>query len=451
MKQPGSGAGAPALLLRRPLHRRTVLRGLGAALSLPLLEAMAPVARAGNAAAPKRLQVFYTPNGMMMQWFKPATAGRDYALPATLEPLAGMRERFTVVTGLASNKAVGGGGHGRSCPAFLTGATPRQTQGSDLYCGVSMDQVAAAHIGDTPLPSLELGIDPPSLLGSCDVGYSCTYTNTLSWRDATSALPVVVNPRDVFERMFGDGDSLDAASRMAQLRRRSSILDFVREDAARLAGRLGTHDRQKMEQYLDAVRSIEKRIRRAGAGEATGLPADFTRPAGIPANFEEHARLMTDLLVLAAQADITRVGTFMLGRELSNRTYPEIGVTDAHHMLSHHGGDPEKQARIQRINAYHMGFLAYYLGRLAATPEGDGSLLDSTIVLAGCAFGEPNDHDNLDLPVIVAGGGLPGGRHLAVPRLTPVANLHLALLQRLGVPVEQFGDSTRPLTEILVS
>jgi hypothetical protein len=315
-----------------------------------------------------------------------------------------------------------------------------------------MDQVAANHYADqTLLPSLELGIDPPSLLGSCDINYSCTYTNTLSWTTPTQALPVTVNPRDVFERLFGDGDALDKQSRLAQLRRRSSILDFVREDAAKLSGNLGAQDRRKLDEYLASIRDIERRIQKAASQDVDGQSAGLTRPAGIPDSFTEHVKMMVDLQVLAMQADLTRVSTFMVGRELSNRTYPEIGVPDAHHMLSHHGGDKQKMARIALINQLHMKQFAYYLERMAATPDGAGSLLDSTMVLIGCAFGEPNDHDNLDLPILVLGGGLPGDRHVVVPKLTPMSNLMLAMLQRLGIEQQKFGDSNGVLAALTVA
>jgi hypothetical protein len=442
--------------LRQPLNRRTVLRGLGTAVALPLMQSMLPTARAAEPAArPKRLQIFYTPNGMIMQSFTPAKAGRDYPLSPTLTPLAPYRNQFSVITGLAHYQASalgdGPGGHGRSCGAYLTGAHPKRTEGSDLQCGVSMDQVVAKHFGETTqLASLELGIDPPSLMGSCDVGYSCTYTNTLSWRSPTVALPVTVNPRDVFERLFGDGDALDERSRLAQLKRKSSILDFVREDASRLSVRLGLNDRRKMDEYLEAIRDVERRIQKASQqvshnpGDDGGSPA-LTRPAGIPDSFSDHVRTMIDLQVLAMQADLTRVCSFMLGRELSNRTYPEAGVPDSHHMLSHHGGDPEKIAKLVRINQLHMQQFAYYLERMSATKDGDGTLLDSTLVLAGSSLGEPNEHDHMNLPVIVAGGGLPGNRHIVVPKHTPMCNLMLSMIHALGIPLDKIGDSTAPL------
>lgn len=433
-----------------PLSRRTVLRGLGTTMALPFLDAMMPSARAADIAArPKRLSVFYTPNGMTMDAFRPAGAGRDFALSPTLAPLAPFREDIVVVSGLGNPQAAAMGdrpaGHGRSCPAFLTGARARQTEGPDIHCGVSMDQVFAAHLGDaTQIPSLELGIDQASLLGSCDINYSCAYTNGISWLTPTVPLPVTANPRDVFERLFGDGEALDAASRLAQARRQSSILDFVREDAARLSGALGTEDRHKLDEYLDATRAIEKRIQRAATGPAADA-GGLVQPAGIPDDFAEHVRLMIDLEVLAMQADLTRVATFMTGREISNRTYPEIGVPDSHHMLSHHGKNPDKMTQLAKINRYHMEFFAYALKRLKETRDGAGSLLDSTLVIRGSAFGDSNDHDFMDLPVILAGGLVNGGRHLAVDKGTSMSNLMLAGLNLLGVPAKSFGDSTAPL------
>lgn len=442
-------------LLRGPISRRTLLRGAGTTIALPFLEAMMPAARAADRAArPKRLQIFYSPNGMMMDGFVPAP-GTGSALPAvlppTLAPLAPFRDRVAVVSGLAHPSAAAMGdrpaGHGRSCPAFLTGTHVRQTEGTDIRCAISVDQVYAAHLGDaTRLSSLELGIDQASLLGSCDIGYSCAYTNGISWRGPTVPLPVTANPGDVFERLFGDGDALDAASRLAQLRRQSSILDFVMDDTARLSGRLGAEDRRKLDEYLEATRDIERRIQRTmaadGAGGGDPQATGMQRPAGIPDTFDEHVRMMIDLQVLAMQADITRVGSFMIGRELSNRTYPEIGVPDSHHMLSHHGNNPDKMAKLARINRHHMEYFAYYLKRMQETKDGEGSLLDRTLVIRGSAFGDPNEHDHMNLPVIVAGGLVQGNRHMAVTPHTPMSNLLLAGLQLLDVPARTFGDST---------
>lgn len=413
-----------------------------------------PSAKAADIAQrPKRLQVFYTPNGMTMAEYRPTATGRGFALPPTLSPLEPHRADIVVVSGLGHPQAAAMGdrpaGHGRSCPAFLTGAHARQTEGPDIRCGVSMDQVFAAHLGDaTQIPSLELGIDQASLLGSCDINYSCAYTNGISWLTPTVPLPVTANPRDVFERLFGDGEALDEKSRLAQLRRQSSILDFVAEDAARLSGALGAEDRHKLDEYLDATRAIEKRLQRAQAAPAAAQGTAMQSPAGIPDDFAEHVRLMIDLQVLAMQADMTRVGSFMIGREISNRTYPEIGVADSHHMLSHHGKNPDKMAKLAVINRYHMQFFAYMLERLKDTRDGEGSLLDTMLVLRGSAFGDSNDHDFMDLPVIVAGGLVKGGRHVEVAKGTSMSDLMLAGLNLLGVPAQRFGDSSGPLRQL---
>ena len=439
------------ILLSKPLARRTMLRGFGTMMALPFLEAMMPTAKAADIAArPKRLQIFYSPNGMMMDDFQPAAQGSGLALLSTLEPLAPHRQYVSVISGLGHPSAAAMGdrpaGHGRSCPAFLTGTHVKQTEGTDIRCAISVDQVYANHLGDaTQLSSMELGIDQASLLGSCDIGYSCAYTNGISWRSPTVPLPVTANPRDVFERLFGDGDALDAKSRLAQLRRQSSILDFVVDDTARLSAQVGAEDRHKLDEYLEATRDIEKRIQKTivagGGAQATNLE----RPAGIPDSFDEHVRMMIDLQVLAMQADITRVGSFMIGRELSNRTYPEIGVPDSHHMLSHHGHNPDKIAKLVKINRHHMEYFAYYLQRMRDTQDGEASLLDRTLVIRGSAFGDPNEHDHMDLPIIVAGGLVKGDRHLVVEKKTTASNLLLAALNVLGVPATSFGDSSGPL------
>lgn len=437
-------------LIRNPLDRRTMLRGLGATMALPFLEAMMPSAKAADIAArPKRLQIFYSHNGMMMKDFVPKETGAGFTLPSTLEPLAAHRERIAVVTGFGHPQAAAMGdrpaGHGRSCPAFITGVHVKQTEGTDIRCGVSMDQMFADHLGDaTQISSLELGIDQASLLGSCDIGYSCAYTNGISWRSPTVPLPVTANPRDVFERLFGDGETLDEKGRIVQLRRQTSILDFVMEDTARLSRDLGMADRAKLDEYLTATRDIEKRIQRAMASPVSAGAGDMVQPAGIPDSFDAHVRLMIDLQVLAMQADITRIGSFMIGRELSNRTYPEIGVPDSHHMLSHHGNNPDKMEKLAKINRHHMGYFAYYLDRMQAVKDGEGSLLDRTLVLRGSAFGDPNDHDHMDLPVIVAGGLIRGGRHIAAEKGTTMSNLLLAGLHLLDVPARAIGDSDKP-------
>ena len=442
------------IVLRKPLARRTMLRGLGTMMALPFLEAMMPAASAADIAArPKRLQIFYSPNGMMMENFRPTSQGPGLVLPTTLEPLASHRQYVSVVSGLGHPSAAAMGdrpaGHGRSCPAFLTGTHVKQTEGTDIRCAISVDQVFANHLGEaTQLSSLELGIDQASLLGSCDIGYSCAYTNGISWRSPTVPLPVTANPRDVFERLFGDGDTLDAKDRVAQLRRQSSILDFVMEDTARLSGQLGVEDRHKLDEYLEATRDVEKRIQKAMTSGGSAQAAALERPAGIPNSFDEHVRLMIDLQVLAMQADITRVGSFMIGHELSNRTYPEIGVPDSHHMLSHHGHNPEKIVKLARINRHHMEYFAYYLQRMRDVQDGEGSLLDRTLVLRGSAFGDPNEHDHMDLPIIVAGGLVKGDRHIVVEKNTTASNLLLASLHVLGVQANAFGDSTGSLKEL---
>lgn len=437
--------------VRKPLDRRSVLRGMGAMLALPLLEGMLPTANAADIdARPKRLGIFYTPNGMSMDSFTPSTLGLKYELSPILQPLEASRDKFSVITGLAHYNAGalgdGPGSHGRSCGTYLTGAHPKRTEGSDLRCGISMDQVVAnALANETQLASLELGIEPPSLLGSCDIGYSCTYTNTLSWRNESVALPVMVNPHEVFERLFGDGNLLDENARQALLKRKSSILDFVLEDAKRLSTKLGMNDKRKMDEYLHSIRDVERRIQKASQQTIQYDTTEFRLPAGIPADFIEHVKLMIDLQVLALQTDMTRVSSFMLGRELSNRSYPEVGVPDSHHMLSHHGGDKAKIAKLVRISQMHMGLFAYYLERMNSTKDGVGSLLDNTIVMAGASLGEPNEHDHMNLPLLVAGHGIQGNNHVQLPKNTPMSNFMLSLINQMNVGITQFGDSTEAL------
>jgi hypothetical protein len=434
------------------MSRRRLLRGAGVLMALPMLEAMIPSSAAAQTMRPKRFQVFYTPNGMTMRDFVPAETGTAYQLTPVLKPLEPFRDRFTVITGLASRNATalgdGSGDHGRACGTHLTGVHVKKTEGYDLRAGVSMDQVVAQQLGkDTQLASLELGIDQTSLLGSCDEGYSCTYTNTVSWRSPTTPMPISNNPRDVFERIFGDGESLDKASRLAQLRRRTSLIDFVMEDTARLQGSIGANDKQKLEEYLDSAREIEQRIQLAEKNAGSQDLPKFDRPSGAPDNFQDHVRLMVDLQVLAMQSDITRVSSLMLGRELTARSYPEIGVPDAHHAMSHHGGDPEKLAKLSKINAYHMQQLAYQMQRLSETKEGDGTLLDNTLIFGGPSFGDSNSHDHLSVPIVVAGGLTKGGRHIMVEKDTPFSNLMVTAMGKLGLNQPQFGDSTGPLAD----
>lgn len=442
------------MITRKPIGRRTALRGMGTVVALPLLEAMASNAKAAEqaAAGKKRLQVIYTPNGMMMENWTPAESGENFAFSPILKPLEPYRANIAVFTGLSHVQAEalgdGAGDHGRCCGGYLTGVHVKKTEGADITSGVSMDQLVAKQFGDqTQIPSLELGLEPPSLVGSCDSGYSCAYTNTLSWSSPSTPLPVSINPREVFERLFGDGDSLDGKSRLAQMRRQASILDFVAEDAKRMSHHLGASDKQKLAEYLDSVRDIEQRIQKvekAGVG-AVALPA-YSKPAGVPDSFEDHAHMMIDLQVLAMQADLTRVATFMIGREVSGRSYPEIGVPDAHHPLSHHGGDPEKIAKLTKINRLHMEQVAYYLKRVSETKDGDKTLLDSTLLLAGASLADPNRHDHRNLPVIVASGLIKGNRHVIVDKDTPMTNMMLSMMDMLEVPADKLGDSTGRLS-----
>jgi hypothetical protein len=437
------------MILGKPLSRRAALRGAGATMALPLLEAMIPSARAMDAQKNvRRLQVMYSPNGMMMENFTPTKAGAEFEITPILKPLEPYREHLTVISNVAHAQAEalgdGSGDHGRSCGTYLTGVHVHKTQGSDLYAGISMDQVVARQLGEhTQIPSLELGLEPPSMVGSCDIGYSCAYTNTLSWSNPTTPLPISINPREVFERLFGDGDSLNAADRKARLQRQASILDYVRESSARLSKKLGASDRKRMDEYLTSVRDFEKRIQRNERNNSGGvaLPA-LARPSGIPDDFVEHSHLMMDLQILAMQADLTRVGTFMIGREVSSRSYPEIGIPDAHHPMSHHGHNPEKVAKLTRINILHVEQTAYFIKRLKETKDGESSLLDSALVMAGASLGDSNQHDHFNLPVVTISGLTPGNRHLVMADRMPITNLMLSVMETVGVREDKFGDST---------
>jgi hypothetical protein len=367
-----------------------------------------------------------------------------------LKPLAALREHLVVVSGLTHQPAVslpgeGSGDHVRASAAFLTGVRPKRTEGPDIHAGMSLDQIVAQELGkETPLDSLELCLESNDLAGACEAGYSCAYANTLAWRTETTPLPMENDPRSVFERMFGDTDSTTREARLAQIRQDRSILDRLRDDAARLSKTLGPADNRKLDQYLDAIRDVERRIQKAEARSAVELP-HFERPVGIPATFDEHARLMFDLQVLAFQSDTTRVTTMMLARETSQRPYPELGISDGHHGLSHHGGDAEKIEKVSKINAFHVTQFAYFLDKLKSTAEGDGCLLDNSVILYGCGLSDSNSHLHTDLPVIVAGGAggsIKGGRHVRYASGTPLTNLQLTLLDRLGVRLDKFGDST---------
>jgi len=445
------------MIRKLSLPRRTFLRGLGATVALPLLDAMVPAltAEARTAARPvRRLGFIYIPNGAVMQEWTPAETGPGFALSRILQPLEPYREQLTVVSGLAHGQAEplgdGNGEHSRASSTWLNGVHPKQTEGSDVRAGTTADQLAAQHIGrDTPLPSLELAIDLDGLVGNCENGYSCVYLNTVAWRSPTTPLPMENNPRVVFERLFGDGGTTE--QRVAEMRRDRSILDSVTDDLANLERSIGAGDRARLDQYLDSIRALERRITLSEAQSADAeLPA-LARPVGIPDDFEDHVRLMYDLVSLAWQADITRVFTFMLGRELGGRTYPHLGVPDPHHGLSHHRNDPEKLDKLARINTYHVGLFTHLLESLRQAPDGGGSVLDHSMVMYGGGLGDSNDHAHFDLPEIVVGGGagrLKGGRHLLYPKDTPVNNLLVSMLDKVGVSAGNFGDATGRIKEL---
>ena len=433
------------IIFKKALPRRTFLRGVGATLALPLLDAMIPAATAlaQTPARPvPRLGFVFIPMGTdHARWMPPGGEVLDELSPI-LSPLQAVKEQLTVITNLELQNSYPGT-HDTSNSGFLSAAFAKHTESSDYHLGTTVDQVAARHIGQaTRLPSLELSVDLNPLAGVCNNGYACVYQNNLSWSSPTTPLPSEAHPRLVFERLFGDGGSL--AERQASLKSRASLLDSFHEDIGRLQRVVGASDRVRVEQYLDSIREIERQIQFAEAAGAEDLQPDLERPVGVPAAFGDHAALMFDLQLLALQADITRVITFQFTRELSNRTYPEIGVPEPHHPTSHHGNDPVKVEKIAKINTYHISIFARFLEKLKATPDGDGSLLDNTIYLYGSGMGNPSLHDHVKLPILVAGGaatGLRGGRHIKYEKGTPLANLHMTLLDRVGVHLDSFGDS----------
>ncbi len=445
------------------ISRRTVLRGAGVSLGLPLLEVMSPTlspANAGGAGArpPVRLAFLYVPNGMHMPDWTPKETGDQFELGPTMEPLQPVRDQLTVLSGLTLNGARalgdGGGDHARSVAAFLTGAHPKKTDGADIHNGVSVDQVAARHVGHlTTLPSLELGLERSAKAGRCDSGYSCVYTSNMCWRSPTSPVAKEVDPRAVFDRLFGRAlANTDFQSNSRRDQYQTSLLDAVLEDAKDLSKRLGQRDQQKLDEYLYAVRDIERRITSDGKQRQTaaGIP-DYPRPAGVPAEFEKHAQLMCDLMTLALQTDSTRITSFMFTNAGSNRSYPNIGVREGHHSLSHHGNDPQKQAKIAKINRYHVSLLAYFVEKLKSVKEANGTLLDNCIVIYGSGIGDGNRHNHDELPIVMlgnGGGSIRTGRHLRFDRGTPLTNLYCSLLDRVGVHLDKFGDSTGRLDQL---
>ena len=440
------------IITKRALPRRTFLRGMGATLALPLLEAMVPAATplARTVANPvRRIGYVFMPMGCDQSRWTPPGEGRLNDLSPILTSLEPVKEHVTVVTDLELQCAYPGG-HATSNASFLSCAKAKMTESNDYHLGTTVDQVAAQQLGrETQLPSLELAMDLLQVVGQCDNGYACAYQNNLSWSSPTTPLPAEAHPRIVFEMLFGDGGN--AAERQTSLRTRASLLDWFSEDIARLSRNLGPGDRTRVDQYLETVREVERRIQKAESDAKDHPLPDLNRPLGVPAAYADHARLMFDLQVLAMQADVTRVITFQLARETSNRTYPEIGVSDPHHPLSHHGNDPEKIARMAKINQFHVSLFAEFLARLRATKEGNGTLLDHSLLLFGSGIGNPNVHDHTNLPILVAGGaagGMKGGRHLRLGKPAPLANLHLALLDKVGVKLDRFGDSTGRLDEV---
>jgi hypothetical protein len=451
-------------MIREPLHRRTLLRGAGTVLALPFLEAMLP--RSAYSAPPKtdrrplRMAFLFVPNGVNMAHWTPAGDGGPLSLPATLAPLADLKSSINVLTGLTQHNANalgdGGGDHARSASAWLTGCHPRKTSGANIKVGMSVDQLAAQALGrQTRFPSLEIGCERGGLAGDCDSGYSCAYSNSISWRTESTPVAKEVDPRLVFDRFFSTGDpGEDAAARAERLEENKSILDFVSADAKRLEKRLGAHDRAKLDEYLTGIREIERRIaflERSGEGSADLSELRGRVPVGIPKDYQEHVRLMGDMMVLAFQADLTRIATFMLANEGSNRAYRGIGINDGHHELSHHGKDARKLDSLQKINQFHVEQLAYVLRKMQGIREGAGTLLDNSLLVYGGGIGDGDRHNHDDLPILVAGkggGAVKTGRHLRYQNGTPMTNLFVTMLDRAGMPVDKFGDSNGKLQQL---
>ena len=441
------------IIRKKALPRRTFLRGMGASLALPLLDAMVPAmtALASTPANPvRRLGFIYIPMGSDISRWTPPSENDLSELSPSLSPLAPVADQITVLSNMELKNSYPGT-HATSNAGFLSAAKAKWTESTDYHLGTTVDQIAAKQIGqETQLPSLELAMDLLQTVGQCDNGYACVYQNNLSWSSPTTPLPSEAHPRIVFERLFGEGGTTE--ERRAALRRRGSLLDWVSEDVARLQGKLGPDDQNKVSQYLDTIREVERRIQRAEAQTADNVLPDLDRPLGVPASYADHARLMFDLQVLAMQGDVTRVITFQLAREASTRTYPEAGVTDPHHPTSHHGNNPDKIAKIAKINQFHVSLFAYFLEKMKSTREGNGTLLDHSLYLYGSGMGNPNVHDHVNLPIIVAGGGagkLKGGRHIKYAKPTPLANVHLTLLDKVGVRLDSFADSQGKIEELI--
>lgn len=440
----------------KPISRRTALRGLGTAVALPWLEAMAPAAGLATSTAPKRMAFFYVPNGVHMADWTPTGGGANFQIPEILRPLSPFQDDLLVLTGLRQSGAEahgdGPGDHARSLASFLTGTHPLKTAGFGIRAGVSVDQYAAQKVGKaTRFPSIELGIDRGAQAGNCDSGYSCAYSSNISWRSASTPMAKEINPQFVFERLFAGQLSRETAEARAKREKyRKSILDFVAEDARQLRAKLGQVDRQKVDEYLTSVRELEGRLARTDKAADVDLRG-YPRPHGVPRDNREHIRLMFDVLALAFQTDATRISTFVFANEGSTKSYKFIGVPEGHHDLSHHGKDPEKQAKIKKINTYHIEQFAYFLAKLKSIREGDGSVLDHSTIVYGSGISDGDRHNHDDLPILVAGkggGAIKPGRHVVYPKNTPLNNLYLSILERVGAPAHSLGDSTGPLPSL---
>jgi hypothetical protein len=441
------------VITKLALPRRTFLRGIGATVALPLLDAMVPAMKAAAPAAPRYAPIYFGNGANMLEW-TPAATGVGFELSPTLSPLEAFRDRTMVFTGLdnfpATDQGDVGGQHPRAAPAFMSCMHPKQTEGADVEAGTTIDQIIAERIcRDTKLQSLEVSVDRNDVVGACDHGYACAYMNSLAWKNPTTPLPSETNPHFVFERLFGIGAT--AQERQARVDEDRSILDGLTQQISRLNGRLGSRDRTKLGEYFDAVRDLEQRIAKAESYNSDFAVPD--QPVGVPPTFREYVELMFDLQVLAFQADITRVSSLMMARENINRSYPEIGLPEAHHSMSHHGNNPEKMKAFAKLNTYHVETMTYFLKKLEAIPDGDGNLLDHTIVLYGGGMSDGNTHNNYSVPVVTVGGrglSLKGNRHVTFPKGTPLANLMLGIMDRFGAQVEKFGDSTAEIDLLTV-
>ncbi len=443
------------IITKMALPRRTFLRGMGAAIALPFLDSMVPALSARSSTGVPRLGFFYVPNGMYLPNFHPAgEGGTTFDFTPVLKPLEPLREHVTVVSGLSNLGVIstneGGGVHTRAHAGWLNGVLPKRTEGADITAGKTIDQYAADKLGaDTPLRSLELTTESSFMVGNCENGYSCAYLNSTSWRTPSTPLPHERDPRVVFQRLFGDGGSVSA--RLEDMRRDRSILDSVSDSFVRLEKRLGVGDRRHVSNYLESVRDVERRIQKAEQNNANSPLPTVVQPAGVPEEYDEHTKLLMDLLMLAFQADVTRVSCMQIARESSTRTYPQIGVPEPHHPVSHHQNDPHNIQQKTKIDAYHLGLFARLAEKMRQTPDGDGTLLDHTMFLYGAGMGDGDHHTPIDLPVVLVGGGcgqLKGGRHLKYALNTPFMNLGLTLLDKLDVNVDKIADSTGRLTDL---